>query len=127
MQQLSVSDRVRQFFAAFLAGDRAALEGYMAEDITFTSPRDDHIDRAAFFERCLPGSQFFRSHTIEQIFVQGEDAFVRYSAVLRDGSQLQNTEFIRLENGKLKTVDVYFGAATTVPDPAQTERTHQRA
>ena len=43
----------------------------MSGDFPFTSPRDDHICKAAFFERCLPGSEQFLTHQIEKLFVQG--------------------------------------------------------
>jgi ketosteroid isomerase-like protein len=65
MQQESVSEVIRKYFAAFLAQDRKTLEEGLSEDFTFTSPRDDHISKAAFFERCLPGSEQFLTHQLE--------------------------------------------------------------
>ncbi len=47
--QASVSDVIRKYMAAFLAKDRQTLEEGLSDDFTFTSPRDDHIDKAAFF------------------------------------------------------------------------------
>jgi ketosteroid isomerase-like protein len=111
MQQESVSDVIRKYFAAFLAQDRKALEEGLSDDFTFTSPRDDHISRAAFFERCLPGSDQFLSHQIEKLFVQGNEAFVLYQAELKNGTQFRNTEYYQLEGNKIKAVEVYFGSA----------------
>ena len=45
------SDLVRDYFAAFQAGDRPVMEAALTDDFTFTSPYDDAIDRAAYFER----------------------------------------------------------------------------
>jgi hypothetical protein len=45
--------------------------------------------------------------------VQGNEAFVRYLAELEDGSKFRNTEYFRIEGGKLKEVDVYFGSNIT--------------
>jgi ketosteroid isomerase-like protein len=101
---------IRRLFTAFLSADRETLEALLSDDFTFNSPRDDHINKAAYFERCLPGSAKFRSHRIEQLFVQGNEAFVRYLAVLKDGTKFRNTEFIRIEGDQIKEVDVYFGA-----------------
>jgi ketosteroid isomerase-like protein len=98
------------YFAAFLAQDRKTLEEGLSEDFTFTSPYDDHISKATFFERCLPGSVNFRSHLIEKIFVNGNEAFMRYKAELRDGTTFRNTEYIRLEGNKIREVEVYFGS-----------------
>jgi ketosteroid isomerase-like protein len=111
MQQESVSDLIRKYFAAFLAQDWKTLEQGLSDDFTFTSPRDDHINKETFFERCLPGSTQFRSHHIEKLFVNGNEAFVLYQAELKDGTTFRNTEFYRLDGNKIKSVEVYFGSA----------------
>ncbi len=111
MQQESVSDVIRKYFAAFLAQDRKMLEEGLSDDFTFTSPRDDHISKAAFFERCLPGSDQFLTHHIEKLFVQGNEAFVLYQAELKIGTKFRNVEYYKLEGNKIKEVEVYFGSA----------------
>ncbi|MBV9713094.1 MAG: nuclear transport factor 2 family protein [Ktedonobacteraceae bacterium] len=109
----SVSDLIRMLFSAFLSQDRKTLEDLLSDDFTFNSPRDEHINKAAFFEQCFPGSDQFRSHHIEQLFVQGNEALVRYRAELKDGTAFRNTEYIRVEGNKIKETDVYFGAPLT--------------
>jgi ketosteroid isomerase-like protein len=111
MQQENIAEVIRKYFAAFLAGDRQALEEGLSEDFTFTSPRDDHITKATFFERCLPGSEQFLSHRIEKLFVQGNEALVLYHAELKNGMHFRNTEFYRLEGNKIQEVQVFFGSA----------------
>jgi len=110
MQQDTVSDLIRKYFAAFLANDKKTLEEGLSDDFTFTSPRDDHISKATFFERCLPGSENFQTHQIEKLFVNGNEAFVRYQAELKDGTTFRNTEYIRIEGNKIREVEVYFGS-----------------
>ncbi len=110
MQHNAVSDLIRTYFAAFLAQDRQTLEEDLSDDFTFTSPYDDHISKAAFFERCLPGSENFRRLEIEKLFVEGNEAFMKYQAELKDGTTFRNTEFIRIEGTKLREVEVYFGS-----------------
>ena len=107
----SVSDLVCKLFSAFLSQDRQTLEELLSDDFTFNSPKDDHISKTAFFERCFPFGDQFRSHHIEQLFVQGNEAFVRYRAELKDGSAFRNTEYIRVEGNKIRETDVYFGAS----------------
>jgi hypothetical protein len=85
----------------------------MSDDFTYNSPRDDHIRKAEYFERCFPNSENIRSLHIEKLFVQGNEAFVRYWAELEDGSKFRNTEYFRLEGDKVKEVDVYFGSNLT--------------
>ena len=110
MQQDTISDLIRKYFAAFLAQDRKTLEEGLSDDFTFTSPRDDHINKATFFERCFPGSVHFHTHQIEKLFVNGNEAFVRYQAELKDGTTFRNTEYIRIEGNKIREVEVYFGS-----------------
>jgi ketosteroid isomerase-like protein len=111
MQQETVSDLIRKYFAAFLAQDRKTLEEGLSNDFTFTSPRDDHISKATFFERCLPGSEQFLTFQIEKLFVQGNEAFVLYQAELKNGTTFRNTEYYKLEGNKIKEVEVFFGSA----------------
>jgi hypothetical protein len=46
------ADIIRAVFAAYLANDRKAVENALTDDFRFTSPYDDHIDKATYFERC---------------------------------------------------------------------------
>ena len=43
---------IRAIFAAYLANDRKAVENHLTDDFRFTSPYDDAIDKATYFERC---------------------------------------------------------------------------
>ena len=43
---------IRDLFAAYMANDRKAVENAFTEDFRFTSPYDDEIDKATYFERC---------------------------------------------------------------------------
>jgi ketosteroid isomerase-like protein len=105
-----VSDLVRKSYAAFFSKDRQTLEEILSDDFVFNSPQDDHIDKKTYFERCFPGSDQFRSHTIENLFVEGNEALVRYLAELKNGARFRNVEYVRVEGDKIKEVDVYFGA-----------------
>ncbi|MBN9219121.1 MAG: nuclear transport factor 2 family protein [Mesorhizobium sp.] len=110
MSGKSRSDFVRGYFAAFQAGDRAAMETALSDDFTFTSPYDDAIDRAAYFDRCWPNSKLFRSMTIERIGEDGDGAFVLYNCETVDGRTFRNTELHRFQGDRLRSVEVYFGA-----------------
>jgi ketosteroid isomerase-like protein len=66
MPQQSKSDIIRSLFAAYQAKDRK-LEGLFAEDFIFTSPYDDAIDTATYFERCWPNSVRIRANVVERI------------------------------------------------------------
>ena len=109
MPNKSRADAIRGFFAAFKSGDRAHLEQQLALDFTFTSPYDDRIDKATYFERCWPHRHLIREHVIERIFEQGDEAFVTYRCITTD-KEFRNTEFFTFKGDRLQQVQVYFGA-----------------
>ena len=104
------SDIIRALFAAYRANDRASVENSFTGDFRFTSPYDDEIDKATYFERCWRVSDWIERQTLEKIFVEGEEAFVTYEVVTKDGKRFRNTEFFRFDGDKIRTIDVYFGA-----------------
>ena len=101
---------IRALFAAYMANDRRAVEDALTEDFRFTSPYDDEIDKATYFERCWRNSDWIERHELERIFVDGDEAFVTYKCEAKGGKNFRNTEFFRFEAGKVKRIDVYFGA-----------------
>ncbi|MBC8125962.1 MAG: nuclear transport factor 2 family protein [Gloeobacteraceae cyanobacterium ES-bin-144] len=108
----SISDLVRQCFAAYESKDREAIEALLSDDFTFSSPLDDNISRERYFERCWPNSGHLRAFHIEKLLAEGNHAFVTYEAEQNDGAKFRNTEFFTSDGEKLKHVDVYFGTET---------------
>ncbi|MDE5453413.1 DUF4440 domain-containing protein [Bradyrhizobium sp. CSA112] len=111
MAHASKADTIRAIFAAYLANDRTFVENAFSDDFRFTSPYDDNIDKPAYFERCWNGSDWIERHELERIFVEGDEAFVTYRCVAKDGKTFRNTEFLVFDGDKVKRIDVYFGAA----------------
>lgn len=107
---MTVEDVIRRCYQAYIDKDRAALEPLIAEDFTFTSPWDDRINREVYFERCWPNSERIGDLHLEKIFVEGSEAFVRYEFIPKQGASFRNVEFFRVEEGKVREVQVYFGA-----------------
>jgi len=108
----SKTELVHKFFAAYQSRDRAYVENAMTDDFRFTSPYDDAIDKAAYFERCWPISQrIISENVIERIIEQGSDAFVTYRCLTTRGDEFRNAEFFAFEGDRVKSVDVYFGAS----------------
>ncbi|SFU70654.1 Ketosteroid isomerase-related protein [Polaromonas sp. YR568] len=113
-----IASLVRRYFSAYETKDRLVLEGMLHESFAFSSPLDDRIDRAAYFARCWPNSRTLRRFTVEKIFEQGDEAFVRYEAESTTGKKFRNTEWFRFEGGKLMEVQVFFGRDTRPALPA---------
>jgi hypothetical protein len=105
------SDFIRGYFGAFQSGDRQAVEGALDGGFTFTSPYDDAIDRATYFERCWPSHTMFRQMAVEKISEDGDEAFVLYHCETVDGKTFRNIELHRFRGDKLAAVEVFFGAS----------------
>ena len=103
-------DIIRAMFAAYRDKNRNVVEETLADDFRFTSPWDDAIDKATYFERCWPASERIESNEVERIFVQGDEAFVTYR-VRNKNEEFRNTEFFMFEGDRIRSIDVYFGAS----------------
>ena len=101
---------IRAIFAAYMTNDRKAVEDRLADDFRFTSPYDDGIDKATYFERCWSNSDWIERHQLEKILVEGDEAFVTYQCVAKSGKNFRNTEFFVFAGDKVRRIDVYFGA-----------------
>ncbi|MDR9776862.1 nuclear transport factor 2 family protein [Rhizobium hidalgonense] len=100
---------VRDLYAAYLDDRKDKVVTMLTEDFTFSSPRDDHIDRATYFERCWPKQPLFRAIHIEFLAVDGDEAAVRYRAEKLDGESFANMESLRFRGDRIASVEVYFG------------------
>ncbi len=107
----SNEDVVRRNFASYLAGDRATAESLIGEDFVFTSPQDDHIDRAAYFERCFPTSDRFAHQELKRVVAAtGDDVLVMYEYQLREtGERYRNAELLTVREGRIVEAQVFFG------------------
>lgn len=87
-------------------------EEVIGENFTFSSQYDEFINREEYFKRCWPHSAEMEKINVEKVFSEGDEVFARYECIMKDGKSFRNTEFFTVENGKLKSVDVYFGRNT---------------
>lgn len=109
------------YYQAFVAEDRDAVEAFIGDPFSFTSPFDDHIDRAEFFRRCWPNAKV--QEQVDTLLVLpdgGDGALVLYEAAVAGGKRIRNVEYLRFSGGRLASVEVYFGLgpgeAPTSPD-----------
>ena len=95
-------------YEAYVRKDRAAIEKLIAEDFHFTSPLDNRIDRATYFEVCWPGSDTIKSFDFINVVHDRDRVFVTYEVHCTAGV-LRNTEILTVRHGQLVEVEVYFG------------------
>jgi ketosteroid isomerase-like protein len=100
---------VRAVFQAYSAKDRSALEPLIAADFHFTSPLDNRIDRAVYFERCWPNSERLEGFDFIHLVPDGDRVYVTYEASAVGGRRFRNTELLTLRGGQVVAVEVYFG------------------
>jgi ketosteroid isomerase-like protein len=114
MQTTRIADLVRRYFAAYEAHDRSAIEGLLAEDFSFTSPYDDHLDRATYFEHCWPNSAHKRAMHVMKLFSHSDEALIVYEGRLENGQLCRNAELFRIRADKIAAIEVYFGAPASL-------------
>ena len=59
-------------------------------------PLTMNIDKPAYFERCWKNSDWIERHELEQIFVEGDEAFVTYRCVAKGGKGVSQYRVLRL-------------------------------
>ncbi len=110
MPHASKPEIIRAIFAAYLSNDRKVVEDALTDDFRFTSPYDDEIDKATYFERCWRNSDWIERNELERIFVEGDAAYVTYTCTAKGGKRFRNTEFFTFNGDKVRRIDVYFGS-----------------
>ena len=95
---------IRALFAAYMSNDRKAIENSFTDDFRFTTPYDDRIDKATYFERCWKASDWIERQELEKILVEGDEAFVTYEVVTKEGKRFRNTEFLVFDGDRIKRI-----------------------
>jgi ketosteroid isomerase-like protein len=101
---------VHRFYDAFRGGDRPTAEALLADDLVFRSPHDPHLDKARYFERCWPNREHLRSQALDRVFEQGDEVFISYEAEREGAPRFRNAELIRVGDGRIREIDVFYGA-----------------
>lgn len=100
----------RAAFAAYRAGDQSAAEPLYAADFAFISPQDDHLDRAAFFQRCFPTAERFAGQRLLGVCaLDDQRVLAYYEYELEGGAVFRNVEAITVRQGQIHEVQVFFG------------------
>jgi hypothetical protein len=105
-----IEETVRRYYRAYETDDVDVIEELLTDDFSFTSPQDDHIDRARYLSKCWPGHENIRAFHIERIFERPDEALVMYQCEPISDPPFRNVEFLRFQKGQIKEVVVYFGA-----------------
>ena len=107
----------RAAFEAYAANDRTAIEALIADDLTFTSPLDNGIDRATYMARCWPNHESLAAFDFIRTIENGDEVVVTYECETSDHRRFRNTEVLTVKQGQIHAVEVYFG--WSLPHPAE--------
>jgi ketosteroid isomerase-like protein len=116
-QDLANEELIRKWYAAWEQKDLGTFNALLADDFTFTSAAgDDHISKSTFKTRCWDTQIDFIGHfDLERLTTGADDAFVKYLCHTKNGKSFRNVEYLRIKNGKLESIECYFGAQSTFP------------
>jgi len=108
---------VRRWYKAWEKKDQGQFEALMADNFTFTSAAgDDHISKSAFKTQCWDTQvDFIDRFDLERVFGSGNEAFVKYLCHTKNGKSFRNVEYFRLRDGKVESIECYFGGKSTFP------------
>jgi len=121
-QDLTNEEIIRKWYAAWEKKDLGTFDILLADNFTFTSAAgDDHISKSTFKTQCWDTQVDFIGHfDLERIATGAEDAFVKYLCHTKNGKSFRNVEYLRIKNGKLESIECYFGAQSTFPSAVST-------
>lgn len=107
---------IRNYLQGYEKKDWNMVASQFADDFTFTSPAgDDHISLATYKQKCFPTSQYFKKVEFSKIMVQGNSAFAIYNITTTDNKVVRNTEYYTFSNGKIKSIECFFGPGIGYP------------
>ena len=109
---------IKKFWSGFEKKDWDMIAAQLADGFAFTSPNnDDHINIAQFKEKCwAPGAKLFQHITFQKILIEGNAAFVMYTITTTTDSRIvHNVEYYTFSNGKIKSIETFFGAGIGFP------------
>ena len=113
---------IRRWYAAWEKKDWGPVDALLADNFTFSSAAgDDHISKGAFQEQCWKTQiNFIKHFDLERVSTGADDAFVKYPCHTKDGKSFRNVEYLRIKNGKLQSIECYFGAQSSFPSAVST-------
>jgi ketosteroid isomerase-like protein len=116
-QNLTNEEIIRKWYAAWVNKDLDTFNALLADNFTFTSAAgDDHISKSTFKTQCWDTQINFIGHfDLERMITGPEDAFVKYLCHTTNGKSFRNVEYLRIKDGKLESIECYFGAQSSFP------------
>jgi ketosteroid isomerase-like protein len=115
---------IRKWYAAWVNKDLGTFNMLLADNFTFSSAAgDDHISKSTFKTRCWDTQvELIERVDLERITTGEKDAFVKYLGHTKNGKSFRNVEYFIIKNGKLESLECYFGAQSNFPSAVSSGR-----
>lgn len=103
---------IKAYFAGWEKKDWSLISRLLADDFTFTSPaNDDHIPIEKFKAKCWPQAEHIEKFDFIKIIGNDHEAFAIIHVLTKTGKIIRNTEYFNFSNGKIKSIEVFFGGS----------------
>jgi ketosteroid isomerase-like protein len=116
----------RKWYSLWTAGSRdwASFDALLADDFTFTATSgEDHINKTAFKHECWENQiGHIKGFDLTLLVAKGDDVFVKYLCHTVGGQSFRNIELHRVRDGRLLSVECYFGANAGYPTAADSKK-----
>jgi len=114
-------ETIRNYYAAWQTKDWRQVNVLLADDFAFSSPLDDRISKSDFKAGCWDAQiAYIDRFELKQIIGSDNEAFVLYVCHTANGKTFRNVEYFRLLEGKVKTIECYFGGKSSFPSAVST-------
>jgi ketosteroid isomerase-like protein len=110
MKQAEIEAAAKLYVKNWETGERDEMEARLGNGFTYTSPRDDHLDGAGFFERCWPAAGKIQLKVERVAAIGPKDCVVVYEAKGEKGA-FRNVEILRFDGDRLLSAEVFSGLA----------------
>ena len=101
---------IRDYFAGWVKKDWNLVSGQLANGFTFTSPApDDHISIDSFKRKCWVQADHIKGFDFIKIIGNEKEAFAIMHVITTDNRTIRNIEYFNFINGKIKSIEVFFG------------------
>lgn len=103
---------IKEYFAGWVDKDWNMVSAQLANGFTFTSATpDDHISVEKFKEKCWVQAQHIRKFEFVRFSSIPGETFVIVHVITNDNRVIRNVEYFNFVNGKIKSIEVFFGGA----------------
>jgi len=101
---------IKEYFSGWVRKDWNIVASQLADGFTFTSSApDDHISITKFREKCWVQADHIKRFDFVKIVGDSKEAFALVHVITTDDRVIRNIEYFNFENGKIKSIEVFFG------------------